>query len=43
VVRVSPGWVETEAAARLVERLAKAAGTEYETEYIIDGGIIPTV
>ncbi len=31
VVRVSPGWVETEAAVRLVERLAKADGTDYET------------
>jgi NAD(P)-dependent dehydrogenase (short-subunit alcohol dehydrogenase family) len=84
VVRVSPGWVETEAAVRLVQRLAKAAGTDYETaqkgladslggipigrpakpdevaelvtflvspragaitgtEYVIDGGTIPTV
>jgi NAD(P)-dependent dehydrogenase (short-subunit alcohol dehydrogenase family) len=31
VVRVSPGWVETEAAVRLVERLAKADGTDYAT------------
>ena len=31
VVRVSPGWVETEAAVRLVERLAKADGTDYRT------------
>lgn len=30
VVRVSPGWVETEAAVHLVERLAKQAGTDYE-------------
>jgi NAD(P)-dependent dehydrogenase (short-subunit alcohol dehydrogenase family) len=30
VVRVSPGWVETEAAVRLVERLAAEAGTDYE-------------
>lgn len=30
VVRVSPGWVETEAAARLVERIAAEAGTDYE-------------
>jgi NAD(P)-dependent dehydrogenase (short-subunit alcohol dehydrogenase family) len=30
VVRVSPGWVETEAAVRMVERLAKADGTDYE-------------
>jgi NAD(P)-dependent dehydrogenase (short-subunit alcohol dehydrogenase family) len=32
VVRVSPGWVETEAAVRLAERLAKQAGTD------LDGG-----
>lgn len=31
VVRVSPGWVETDAAVRLVERLAKADGTDYAT------------
>jgi NAD(P)-dependent dehydrogenase (short-subunit alcohol dehydrogenase family) len=30
VVRVSPGWVETEAAVRMVERLAKADGTDYK-------------
>jgi NAD(P)-dependent dehydrogenase (short-subunit alcohol dehydrogenase family) len=30
VVRVSPGWVETEAAAALAERLAEQAGTDYE-------------
>lgn len=83
VVRVSPGWVETEAAVRLAERLAKDAGTDYEggkqiimkslggiplgrpakprevadliaflaspragsitgTEYVIDGGTVPT-
>lgn len=30
VVRVSPGWVETEAAVHLAERLAAAAGTDYE-------------
>jgi len=83
VVRVSPGWVETEAAAMLAERLAKEAGTDYEggkqiimrslggiplgrpakprevadliafvaspragsitgTEYVIDGGTVPT-
>ena len=84
VVRVSPGWVETEAAVALAERLAGQAGTDYEggkqiimrglggiplgrpakpsevadliaflvspraasiagTEYVIDGGTIPTV
>jgi NAD(P)-dependent dehydrogenase (short-subunit alcohol dehydrogenase family) len=84
VVRVSPGWVETEAAVRLVDRLAKASGTGHEaarkglmdslggipigrpakpkevadlvaflaspragaitgTEYVIDGGTVPTV
>ena len=30
VVRVSPGWVETEAAVRLVERIAREEGTDYE-------------
>lgn len=30
VVRVSPGWVETEAAVALAERLADNAGTDYE-------------
>src|SRR5204862_4284873 len=30
VVRVSPGWVETEAAVELAARLAKQAGTDYE-------------
>jgi NAD(P)-dependent dehydrogenase (short-subunit alcohol dehydrogenase family) len=30
VVRVSPGWVETEAAVRLVDRLAAEAGTDAE-------------
>jgi NAD(P)-dependent dehydrogenase (short-subunit alcohol dehydrogenase family) len=30
VVRVAPGWVETEAAQRLVARLADASGTDYE-------------
>jgi NAD(P)-dependent dehydrogenase (short-subunit alcohol dehydrogenase family) len=30
VVRVSPGWVETEASVRLAERLAAEAGTDYE-------------
>ena len=83
VVRVSPGWVETEAAVRLVNRLANANGTDYAgaqkalmaslggipigrpakpsevadlvaflaspraasitgTEYVIDGGTVPT-
>lgn len=83
VVRVSPGWIETEAAVRLAERLAGQAGTDYEggkkiimdalggiplgrparpqevadlitflvspraasitgTEYVIDGGTVPT-
>lgn len=84
VVRVAPGWVETEASVALAERLAAQAGTDYEggkkiimdslggiplgrpskpievanliaflaspraatitgTEYVIDGGTIPTV
>lgn len=30
VVRVSPGWIETDAAVALVERLAREAGTDYE-------------
>ena len=30
VIRVSPGWVETEAAVALAERLAANAGTDYE-------------
>jgi NAD(P)-dependent dehydrogenase (short-subunit alcohol dehydrogenase family) len=30
VVRVSPGWVETDAAVRLVERIARQKGTDYE-------------
>jgi len=83
VVRVSPGWVETEAAVAMAERLADQAGTDYEggkqiimqglggiplgrpakprevadliaflvspraasitgTEYVIDGGTVPT-
>ncbi|WP_407050107.1 SDR family oxidoreductase [Methyloraptor flagellatus] len=83
VVRVSPGWIETDAAVALAERLAKDAGTDYEggkriimnalggiplgrpvkpaeiadliaflaspraaaitgTEYVIDGGTVPT-
>jgi NAD(P)-dependent dehydrogenase (short-subunit alcohol dehydrogenase family) len=84
VIRVSPGWVETEASVALAERLAAQAGTDYEggkqvimkglggiplgrpakpnevadliaflvspraasitgTEYVIDGGTVPTV
>jgi NAD(P)-dependent dehydrogenase (short-subunit alcohol dehydrogenase family) len=31
VVRVAPGWVETEAAVRMVNRLAKAEGSDYQT------------
>ena len=83
VVRVSPGWVETEAAVHLAQRLADEAGTDYKggkqiimnslggiplgrpakpqevadliaflaspraasitgTEYVIDGGTVPT-
>ncbi|HSI40374.1 MAG TPA: SDR family oxidoreductase [Xanthobacteraceae bacterium] len=83
VVRVSPGWIETEASVALAERLAAKAGTDYEggkkiimdalggiplgrpskpaevanliaflaspraaaitgTEYVIDGGTVPT-
>ena len=30
MVRVSPGWVETDASAALAERLAQQAGTDYE-------------
>lgn len=30
VVRVSPGWVETDAAVALAQRLAQQAGTDYE-------------
>ncbi len=29
VVRVSPGWIETEAAVALAERIAQEAGTDY--------------
>lgn len=84
VVRVSPGWVETEAAVAMAGRLAEQAGTDYEggrkiimdslggiplgrparpaeiadliafvvspragaatgTEFVMDGGTIPTV
>jgi NAD(P)-dependent dehydrogenase (short-subunit alcohol dehydrogenase family) len=83
VMRVSPGWIETDAAVALAERLAREAGTDYEggkkiimdalggiplgrpakpveiadlivflaspraaaitgTEYVIDGGTVPT-
>lgn len=83
VVRVSPGWIETDAAVALAERLAEEAGVDYEggkkiimdalggiplgrpakpsevadlivflassraaaitgTEYVIDGGTVPT-
>lgn len=83
VVRVAPGWIETEAAVALAQRLACEAGTDYEggkqiimnslggiplgrpakpaevadliaflassraaaitgTEYVVDGGTIPT-
>jgi len=44
VVRVSPGWIETDAAARLVERVAQEAGTDSEggRKIIMDGlGGIP--
>ncbi len=30
VLRVSPGWVETEASVALAERLARDSGTDYE-------------
>ncbi len=82
-MRVSPGWVETEASVALAERLAAQAGTDHDggkaiimkalggiplgrpgqapkvadlilflaspragdagTEYLIDGGTVPTV
>jgi hypothetical protein len=42
-VRVSPGWVETEAAVAVAERLAAQAGADYEggKQIIMDslGGI----
>lgn len=44
VVRVSPGWVETEASARLVARLAEQAGTDEKggRQIVMDGlGGIP--
>lgn len=44
VVRVSPGWVETEASVRLAKRLAEQAGTDYDggKQIIMDGlGGIP--
>lgn len=44
VIRVSPGWIETEAAVALTERLAANAGTDYEggKKIIMDGlGGIP--
>lgn len=84
VVRVAPGWIETEASVALAQRLAQQAGTDYEggkkiimdslggiplgrpsrpeevanliaflaspraatitgSEYIVDGGSVPTV
>lgn len=30
VLRVSPGWIETDASVRLAERLAEESGTDYE-------------
>jgi len=30
VVRVAPGWIETDAAVRLVTELARKTGTDYE-------------
>jgi hypothetical protein len=30
VVRVSSGWIETEASVRLAEQLAHDAGTDYD-------------
>lgn len=44
VVRVAPGWIETEASAALVERIAAEAGTDYEgaRQRVMDGlGGIP--
>src|SRR5207302_1186458 len=31
VVRVAPGWIETDAAVRLVSELARKAGTDYDS------------
>jgi NAD(P)-dependent dehydrogenase (short-subunit alcohol dehydrogenase family) len=31
VLRVSPGWIETDAAIALVERIAREDGSDYET------------
>jgi NAD(P)-dependent dehydrogenase (short-subunit alcohol dehydrogenase family) len=39
VVRVSPGWIETEAAVALAERIAQDAGTDYAGGKQIIGGI----
>ena len=44
VIRVSPGWVETDAAVALAQRLARESGTDYEggKKMIMDGlGGIP--
>jgi len=44
VVRVSPGWIETEASVRLAQRLAEQVGGDYEAgkRLIMDGlGGIP--
>jgi NAD(P)-dependent dehydrogenase (short-subunit alcohol dehydrogenase family) len=44
VVRVAPGWIETEAAVAMAKRLAAQAGTDYEggKQIIMDGlGGIP--
>lgn len=44
VVRVAPGWIETEASVALVQRLAAQAGTDYEggKKLVMDGlGGIP--
>lgn len=44
VVRVSPGWIETDASVAFVERIAAGAGTDYEgaRQLVMDGlGGIP--